>query len=116
MAKKRTVILATKVEPSEAEQIKENAKKRGITTSEFLRRTALSIELPKTKKQECDLKQLIYEVNKIGINLNQIARYVNTNKELDISVLEHLKRIEEELYLLLETVKQSAVRREDDTD
>ncbi|HIP48243.1 MAG TPA: plasmid mobilization relaxosome protein MobC [Lutibacter sp.] len=40
---------------------------------------------------------LIYEVSKIGNNLNQISKYVNTEKSLDFQVLEKLIEIEKHL-------------------
>jgi hypothetical protein len=40
---------------------------------------------------------LIYEIAKIGNNLNQIAKYVNTEKALDFRVLEKLIEIEKHL-------------------
>ncbi|MBU9542860.1 plasmid mobilization protein [Burkholderia multivorans] len=48
------------------------------------------------------MKDMIYEVNKIGTNLMQITRYVNTHKQLDQSVLDclnELKRQNDEILL-----------------
>ncbi len=40
---------------------------------------------------------LIFQISKIGNNLNQISKYVNENKSLDIQVLQELIKIEKQL-------------------
>jgi len=98
----RNVKLTARVSEEEAQKIKENAIKAGITVSEFLRRSALNIKI---KQKQCDeLKYLTYEINRIGNNLNQISRKINTSREIDIEALERLKNIEYALYLLLDNV------------
>ena len=63
--------------------IEQKAKKAGITTSEFIRRSALGRRLPNygdtTILQELGAEslKLVGEYGKIGSNLNQIAKYVN---------------------------------------
>ena len=53
-------------------------------------------------KQRCKgIQELIKQVNKIGVNLNQISRYANENKELDLSVLQSIDAIYKELSLLI---------------
>ena len=45
--------------------------------------------------------EMVYQVNKIGINLNQIAYYINTKKCVDMQVLQRLVNIEKTLKELL---------------
>lgn len=45
---------------------------------------------------------MVFEVNKIGINLNQLAHYVNTEKCIDMEVLYRLVQIEKTLIRLLD--------------
>lgn len=98
----RNVKLTARVSEEEAQKIKENAIKAGITVSEFLRSSALNIKI---KQKQCDeLKMIVYEINKIGNNLNQIARKINSDRDIDIEALERLKNIEYALYLLLDNV------------
>ena len=52
----------------------------------------------KTKDEENFNRDLIYQVNKIGINLNQIARAVNQKDR--VAVLTELVEIEKQLRLL----------------
>ena len=45
--------------------------------------------------------EMVYQVNKIGINLNQISYHVNTKKCVDMQVLQRLVNIERTLKELL---------------
>lgn len=56
--------------------------------------------LQKKIKSKVDLS-LVYEINKIGNNLNQIAHYANSNKVIDMEVLRILVGIEKKLNELL---------------
>ena len=40
-----------------------------------------------------DYKRVIYLLSNVANNINQIARYANINKELDVKVLEELQKI-----------------------
>lgn len=61
----------------------EIAKRLGIGLSELLRKAVLKIVnaakliIPKEKKEACCDERLLKEVNKIGININQIAHAIN---------------------------------------
>ena len=46
--------------------------------------------------------EMVFQVNKIGINLNQLAYYVNTKKCIDMEVLYRLVEIEKTLIRLLD--------------
>ena len=48
-----------------------------------------------TKQNTQDYKRVIYLLSNIANNINQIARYANINKELDIKVLQELEKINE---------------------
>lgn len=63
-----------------------------ISFAEFARNAIMQKEI----KSKIDI-DLIFQVNKIGNNLNQIALYVNTNKVIDIQVLQMLVDIEKRL-------------------
>lgn len=53
----------------------QNAKKCGLTRSAYLRR--LIMNKPVKARPTKDIQKLIGEINKIGSNVNQIARSVN---------------------------------------
>ena len=58
---------------------------------------------PSIKKEDKILK-LIYEINKIGNNINQIAKKVNFTKKLDREILEQLGEIKNTLDQVIENV------------
>lgn len=107
--KKRRITLATKLTEEEAERVRKVAEAKGLTVSELIRLKLLDLPIPNrisperlAKKNE-DFRKLLYEVNKIGVNINQIARYCNKYREVDVYVLEKLLEIERNLKKLLET-------------
>ena len=70
-----------RVTESEAVAIKSKANQWGVTVSQYLRDAALNHEVRKMIiTNNSDLNLLTAEVNKIGINLNQIARRLNASK------------------------------------
>jgi len=82
------------------------ANSKEITKAEFIR-SSLNIEFceKRTPKQKRVHKttdpKLLYHLNKIGVNLNQIARQVNTAGVTETNILIQLVKIEEELKRLL---------------
>ena len=54
-----------------------------------------SIITTPTQQKTKDYKRVIYLLSNIANNINQITRYTNINKELDIKVLEELQKINE---------------------
>ena len=103
----KTTTLATKVTLEESERLKAAAKSKGITVSELIRRSALGIPIPehasieRLAKRNKTLHSYLSEVNKIGSNVNQIARYCNQNRRVDLEVLVKLNGIEKALVNLL---------------
>lgn len=73
--------------PNEYEKIKKNSEMLKLKMSGYCRKM-LNVEnkLDTEKKSEIDL-EMIYHINKIGNNLNQITKYVNIKKEIDSEVL-----------------------------
>jgi len=111
--KKKIVALATKVSEEEAEKIKQIAEAKGITVSDLIRRSVLKLPIPermspeKLRKKNEAIRQLTYEVNKLGVNLNQIAKHCNKYREVDALVLEKIIEIETKLTELLEIAYRS---------
>ena len=82
--------------------LKELAKENNVTIAQFIR-TKLDINLDENdvkkrykNREEKDLtkkdEMMIYQVMKIGTNLNQIAKKINTKKD-DINTIEILKSL-----------------------
>lgn len=64
----------------------------GITTSAFLRQLALEQPIPQPKPRPKEIlhkadPDLVREVNRIGININQIAKNINERQEVGNAVL-----------------------------
>jgi len=100
-------VISAKVTPEEREKIKAIADAKGLTISEFIRKKLLDIEIPEritperlARKNEI-FRKYLSEINRIGVNINQIARYCNKYREIDALVLERLIEIEESLKGLL---------------
>ncbi len=74
-------------------QLESLAKEKGMLVPEFIRSLLKAYQndtgyiLPK----ENELKTLILEMRKVGNNINQIARYINTNKAISINEFQTLQ-------------------------
>ena len=95
---KRVTIRLTDVEHK---NFTKQADELAISLSAFIRFKLNNINKIKTSK--CD-KNLVYEINRIGLNLNQIAKYTNSKKVLDKIILEQLIQIEKQLNNILEDI------------
>jgi FMN-dependent NADH-azoreductase len=74
-------------------KLKEEAQKNELTLSDMVR-----VKLTeKNKINKRNNQQLVYELNRIGLNLNQIAKHCNSKKIVDKLVLEELIVIEKQL-------------------
>ena len=56
----------------------------------------------RSKTEYLDLKKLVYEVNKIGVNINQLARLANEHMFLDKNQRKMLLEMQERLIKMLE--------------
>ncbi|BCD61142.1 MULTISPECIES: plasmid mobilization relaxosome protein MobC [unclassified Nitratiruptor] len=98
----RTERIIARLTPSEKKQFQKIVNEYGVKNlSEFIRSVLLTGSY-KVTSEECEnlRSNLIYELNRIGNNLNQIARYANIEKELDVRILEELSKIKELLEML----------------
>lgn len=72
----RTALIKMRVTPEEKAVITFKAESQGQTVTDFLRQRALDYRLRQTPLE----KERIRHLARIGANLNQIARWVNTYK------------------------------------
>jgi len=99
--------LTVRTTPEQMEQWKKIAEQNNMTLSELviarLDNTEICNSMAEKQKNE-SRKKLLYEIAKIGNNLNQIARSVNiaVKKDEQIQVLETLAKIEKDLNKLVE--------------
>jgi hypothetical protein len=86
--------------PEEFVKLEEFSRDKNMTKAEYIRQkldaTIGEPRQPRQLKVEKVLpSNLLYELKKIGTNVNQIATIANTNKALDRQILSSLVRIEE---------------------
>jgi len=87
--------------------LKKKSADRNITMSEFIRKSVNSkIKNPPAPKQKKVYKvadpKLLFELNKIGTNLNQIAKKLNSNENIGNTVIiQKLVEIEKKLNELI---------------
>lgn len=90
MNTKRTNQVTFRLSDEELAQMKELLLQSGCNQQEFLRRMALNMEITNTD----GIKELLPEMKKQGVNLNQIAKklnqrgYVDYDKELELTLRE----------------------------
>ena len=83
--------------PLEFEKVEIERAKTNLDFTNFCKSAILKKRV-KTKDEENFNQDLIYQINKIGINLNQIARAVNQKDR--VAVLTELVEIEKQLRAL----------------
>jgi hypothetical protein len=88
--------------PEQHQELSRKAEALGITIAELLRQSVgQKIDKVREPRAKRTVKQtdpaLLYELHKIGNNINQLAKHANTNKALDRTILDALSRIENEL-------------------
>lgn len=107
--RKRQEILRFRVTAEEKEQIEQDAGRAGVSTGYYARHVLLDAPIPRQAKRpsiETDLlKKTLAELNKIGSNINQLARSHNQRKppyredvlvaleSLNLAVLDVLKAL-----------------------
>lgn len=90
MSRKKTIKISFRIDEQFYQEFQNKVDNSGLSVSQFLRDAITS----STVKQKCkDLSQLVYEINKIGTNLNQITYYANKNRLIDEVLLENIESI-----------------------
>ena len=86
----------------------EKAQAGGYTYTTLIKKVLNAAILKKCPKfnKGTEIQKYLYELNKIGNNLNQIAKKVNFNRKLDNEVLNRLGDIRTELAELNKIIKQ----------
>jgi hypothetical protein len=81
--RRRTALLQSWLSPDEAAAIRRKAKEAGIPVSELLRAATLRYRLPPRKVDRELMADALYELGKIGGNINQIAYHLNAGRPGD---------------------------------
>lgn len=92
--------------PNEFQRLEEVAEQLGLSKAELIRQQiGANFDNVRNPKGKSKLKvlppELLYNLKKIGTNINQIALRANTNKVLDREILIALVRIEDRLKEIL---------------
>lgn len=74
MEEKKSILIGFKVTPSQHQKILEKCELAEVTVSEYMRMAALEKEIHVVK----GLPELIVALNRVGNNVNQIAKHANT--------------------------------------
>ena len=95
---KRTREISIRVNDYELAELKK--RNRGSTVASWLRDLALGVT--PVKPVDPDLVRQLGR-GRIGSNLNQLTRHVNTERQVDAQVLLEIKAIREQIHLLIES-------------
>ena len=86
-AEPRNIVVKTRLSPAEKEELDKIIQRTDLSVSEYLRRAIFGTpvhEAPQVSDFPIDeLNRLIAEYGRIGSNLNQIARWLNSGGSLD---------------------------------
>ena len=107
---KRNKEIAIRVNEYELAEIKK--RNRENTVASWLRGLALGVTPVKPVDPE-----LVRQLGRIGSNLNQITKQVNTERQVDAEVLNEIKAIRAQLHVLIEnSIEHSKVAARDNDD
>ncbi len=106
----RTSGVLVRLHPEEKELLRLNAGLYGLSVSDYIRQNCLSFHLRKSPMEKERLRQLA----RIGVNLNQLAKWANTYKRTveAIEVLTALASLEREIGAFMAAEKPEAEKTE----
>ena len=92
---KRMIVRLTPIEHAQAQLAADQA---GIGISEFARRRLMGVRLPASPTEEKLNADAVAALNRIGINLNQIAKRINSGGGVNVGkIMDALERIDAEM-------------------
>lgn len=98
--RRRDLQINFRVTLAERQMIKDRIIKSGCNEEgEYLRRMAIDGYI--FQLDNSDMKQLIYEVNKIGTNINQIAHKINKDNEIYQTDMDEIKDKMDQIWRLM---------------
>jgi uncharacterized protein (DUF1778 family) len=95
----RATSIRIRLHPEEKDLLRLNAGLQGLSIADYIRQSCLSFHLRKSPMEKERLRQLA----RIGVNLNQLARWVNTHKRAveAVEVLTALASLERTIGVLM---------------
>ena len=95
--------LGLRLSDTELERLENLKKESGLKSySAVIRKLLDGNSQIRSKMEYLDLKKLVYEVNKIGVNINQLVRLANEHMFLDENQKKMLLEMQERLVKLVE--------------
>ena len=90
--RRRSVSVCVRMSAEEKRTFDRNAREAGLTRAEYFIRNAVGRQV-KVIGSPGQLSELIYEMNKIGVNINQIAKKLNEgNSYIPLSTMFQIQR------------------------
>ena len=105
----RTRRITIRVTELEYQTFTELAEKQKMTLAEYVRQQVIHGKIEThydIKTGEDELKELCKEFHKIGINLNQISRFLNTGGTSVMDMIKEIQNLVSELF----TLRQEVIR------
>lgn len=103
---KRNALVSVRFTKNEKQALKYIAKKENENPSEFLRNIALKkIGLSVRKKPNEEIQNLRNDLRRLGVNINQIAKQLNTNNQLKSTQISMFEITLKELFKTLMKIK-----------
>ncbi len=93
MSIEKNKTISLRLTENEYDRLKKLSDENGYSVSDFVRKKIFDKKIINKNV----IETFLYHANRIGNNLNQIARYVNTKKSIDKITLEKLIEIEKEI-------------------
>lgn len=87
--------------PEDYEGIKRKAYDNDMTIAALVRLATNSAKLPEKKHVTGEYKELIFQINKIGVNINQMTKVLNNTRKADAEMLRYLNVVQEKLVQLI---------------
>lgn len=101
MPRKREKQLKFFVTDSEFERIKSKVAESKLSQSDFLRKSALNKEIVVVE----GIRELVLQIKKVGVNLNQITKLAHQSRVSDVSA--EIEQIHGELNEIWQLLRQS---------
>jgi hypothetical protein len=98
---KRQIQVKTRLDEAEYFQLRRLSRAAGFSVAAFIRRRCLTNERMVIIDSEL-ARELYREVNAIGNNINQMARYANTDKRITAEALDRVEAWLEEIKELVD--------------
>ena len=107
MKEARTEMVKVRMTAEEKATLTQQAKVKGMNVSDYIRK--ISARPPNVTRGEFEtaVQKSIYEIHKIGVNINQVAKKYNENAYVQPrdELIRYLNQVYELLYELTEFIK-----------